>query len=901
MKSKLLIISFGLLIVMSLLIPFVNAGSYPTEILPKEQLIKDVISSDKIIKLVEENISSIISYSKTSLHNNPDDVFQKWTFNLYTDLKKAGTPKLIFDDQNAIAYVVPLIKSEDKIGGFMIVDPYDNKIISYPEWNLDGKPIFNIDLVNWENMEKIISNLSGTEFSNESRLILIRDSPYSQILYLATPHIVNKNSLSVLSSSENTSNQVTRLKLQNLIISDYYETLNDRPKISSDINMVQYSNIKDTKSFSTLSRIPIKISNLTDTFLIENYDYLPWKNQKGKSSWESYVNNNLSPVHTWTENYTDDALKCLSYGASTVADWWNIILGSPVSQSYKNFVRGETEYGLNPRELETLYHNIYPDNWADCGCIICYADILGIGLYDPITKERIPYCISGYAKILTNTPNFDNLDDPEIPGNADFQYNTWDNKYRIDNYYLLNKDSNYATIDEYLRQYGIIYVQMKDTIISVFPVHTVAMVGYGKLNGNDILIIHDSYGNSSYKAITNSEIATSLIYFKSKSKIPIQGFGSSTHSCSTFDSITGIDSITWSDSNIKPGDTINVIIDWHGWHFSDENHWAFFLDSSLSPIGTCKSNGFNNGYDSNTPYDINYQMNCSFIIPQNTTKGEHILKITSNDVEGYCYPHEPGVDAQISKSIIIEDLCTPNLVNTSWSNWQNISCLPNNLRNQSKFLTQYDINNCGTIENKTIYEYRTILPCGNLIIDLKKPRISKTLPRRNSFTNGSDFYIRYSEENLKKVSIIFNPTIIINQCNLSGKNIQCPFSLNLASYNGQQINYKMQVEDIAGNIDESREIPINVDTTSPIINYINKSIDNKRVKFTINISELNLDVVEYMDNSDSRPKWKPLCNRLKNGICERRITFKPGNHNLTIRAIDKAGNSDSEGVEFSIL
>lgn len=55
--------------------------------------------------------------------------------------------------------------------------------------------------------------------------------------------------------------------------------------------------------------------------------------------------------------------------------------------------------------------------------------------------------------------------------------------------------------------------------------------------------------------------------------------------------------------------------------------------------------------------------------------------------------------------------CTPNLMNTTMSGWMNISCLLNNVMNQSRSKTQYDINNCGTIVNKTFYEYQTNGTC----------------------------------------------------------------------------------------------------------------------------------------------------------------------------------------------
>jgi len=53
--------------------------------------------------------------------------------------------------------------------------------------------------------------------------------------------------------------------------------------------------------------------------------------------------------------------------------------------------------------------------------------------------------------------------------------------------------------------------------------------------------------------------------------------------------------------------------------------------------------------------------------------------------------------------------CSPNLVNTSWSTWQNIgSCLISNSLNQNRYTIQFDNNSCGKIENQTIYGFREL-------------------------------------------------------------------------------------------------------------------------------------------------------------------------------------------------
>ncbi len=70
-----------------------------------------------------------------------------------------------------------------------------------------------------------------------------------------------------------------------------------------------------------------------------------------------------------------------------------------------------------------------------------------------------------------------------------------------------------------------------------------------------------------------------------------------------------------------------------------------------------------------------------------------------------------NLNANSIQKTIDEKTCINFLTNTSWSSWENISCLSNNKINQSRTLIQYDLNNCGIISNKSFYEYRQIISC----------------------------------------------------------------------------------------------------------------------------------------------------------------------------------------------
>ncbi|MEM4181616.1 MAG: hypothetical protein QXX68_00470 [Candidatus Pacearchaeota archaeon] len=77
-----------------------------------------------------------------------------------------------------------------------------------------------------------------------------------------------------------------------------------------------------------------------------------------------------------------------------------------------------------------------------------------------------------------------------------------------------------------------------------------------------------------------------------------------------------------------------------------------------------------------------------------------------------CIPNEAGLvyceNGQPAVSNC-QPYCIPFLVNTSWSDWQKISCVGNQTQERRERV-EYDKNNCGTFQNKTYYEYRLVGP-----------------------------------------------------------------------------------------------------------------------------------------------------------------------------------------------
>lgn len=182
-----------------------------------------------------------------------------------------------------------------------------------------------------------------------------------------------------------------------------------------------------------------------------------------------------------------------------------------------------------------------------------------------------------------------------------------------------------------------------------------------------------------------------------------------------------------------------------------------------------------------------------------------------------------------------------------------------------------------------------------IIIDSKKPKIYLPSIRTKIYTNGV-FYFNYDENNVKKVTLFYENKSVISENCTSGKKKTCLIKANLSEYDGKDINYNFLIEDISGNIEKSKNLTAEVDTTLPLINELTYPVIGNYVYFRLNITEKNFKDISYYDNSDKNPKWRVLCSVLKGGICEKNQRLTSGEHNITIRVMDKAENSVSAQV-----
>ncbi len=190
------------------------------------------------------------------------------------------------------------------------------------------------------------------------------------------------------------------------------------------------------------------------------------------------------------------------------------------------------------------------------------------------------------------------------------------------------------------------------------------------------------------------------------------------------------------------------------------------------------------------------------------------------------------------------------------------------------------------------------------LVDSLAPRILSTYPPRNTYTNGSKFYIKYTEANLVNLTLFVNGIEIATGCNESGTLKTCTLSPDLSAFNGQYINYYFNITDPVRTI-KSATIRVFVDTSVPTLN-ITSPVNNftygnaiyfQRIPFNITMNDDATAVsLRYYDSNVAFPKWTYLCFRCTqygNSI-PRTVYFRePGKwHNVTFAVQDQAGNTE---------
>lgn len=234
----------------------------------------------------------------------------------------------------------------------------------------------------------------------------------------------------------------------------------------------------------------------------------------------------------------------------------------------------------------------------------------------------------------------------------------------------------------------------------------------------------------------------------------------------------------------------------------------------------------------------------------------------------------------------------------------------NNCKNFEKFLYFKDGNHyiiIKAIKNNRVIEEKQL----EFSIDTKKPIIKKT-----NLIHG-DFVIEFIEENPSSLELYFGNnknglkhTFLENfnspLCLYKSSHYTCSTNgllLNeLNKLNGEEIEYRFELKDRAGNmmISKIQTIKIELDLIDPIINHFDYYINKNRVDLEFNITEENFDKITYIDLNRKSPREKILCSQLKEGYCKSRINLKSGEHQLIIFVKDENKNYAQKSVKVFI-
>ncbi|MCX6821900.1 MAG: hypothetical protein NTW30_03935 [Candidatus Aenigmarchaeota archaeon] len=190
----------------------------------------------------------------------------------------------------------------------------------------------------------------------------------------------------------------------------------------------------------------------------------------------------------------------------------------------------------------------------------------------------------------------------------------------------------------------------------------------------------------------------------------------------------------------------------------------------------------------------------------------------------------------------------------------------------------------------------------NFFVDCTPPKIIKTLPEKGEKVNITKFYIKYTEDNLVKISLHWKEstdvsynTVELTGCP-SGRNKECTYNLLLPDSNGKMIDYYFEVQDPANTV-TSQVKTITYDIEKPVVTIISP-VDivypSRKIDLNIEIDE----VVERLEYSLDDVRFNRLCSNCDS--YNRKTSFSDGEYTLVVRATDLAGNVGQSSIHFNI-
>jgi sporulation protein YlmC with PRC-barrel domain len=236
--------------------------------------------------------------------------------------------------------------------------------------------------------------------------------------------------------------------------------------------------------------------------------------------------------------------------------------------------------------------------------------------------------------------------------------------------------------------------------------------------------------------------------------------------------------------------------------------------------------------------------------------------------------------------------CVQNITNTSWSNWTDVICVGND-KNQSRNLTEYDANNCGTFENVTFFEYQLLASnitftdwtdwsnetCNGNNMNQSRSRVQYDVNSLGCFVNQTEYEYQ-----------LVGPTYQ-NTSWSDWTNISC-LSNNKMNQSRNSTGYDLYGCVTNQTYFEFRNIEFCDYGVAPflsIISPINKTYNIKTILLNINATHSAINNIWYNWNGMNITYTSPI-----------NITFNEGNNTLDVWANDTLGNVNYTNVSFEI-
>jgi archaellum component FlaF (FlaF/FlaG flagellin family) len=277
---------------------------------------------------------------------------------------------------------------------------------------------------------------------------------------------------------------------------------------------------------------------------------LPMKGQEERAERIDWINNEFGTSFKFAlknhKGRRTGSSKCMSIAASYLGDWWTVRTGNELP-SYVNGVGGQMEYGFNPRMLECRFY----EKANERHFLAKYLGNFKVApkSKDRVTGESVPYSPRGYSRILTET-NEGSVDDNLV--STAVKYETFKNHFSMDQKphiaqifidglfpkraiksdlkdvkdpdfpFTLHKDYGKAldvnSIKEMLKTWGPLLGQhmgrngdgTPKTTRFGMGVHCIMIVGTGLVNGEEMLVYRETFGNASSEYLEDSFLGPSF-------------------------------------------------------------------------------------------------------------------------------------------------------------------------------------------------------------------------------------------------------------------------------------------------------------------------------------------------------------------------------------------------------